>query len=240
MTEENKKLNTKIESLNIDNEKLSDQIDNLSRELLLAKEKIKDLTEEMLKNLNNSNNMVNNYKNGKINESDNIDFKNTLSSNNAVKFPNKISGYANIKNIDESELNESDYNLSNKKKNSYNDRDSENSEYKNANLFKGSGGMGKINNNHLNYNNASKYNHIQQDKNRLINNNTGDNNSKVNSNNTSNYIPYSKNNFNDSNTESGLNFENRSNSYVTNIRYKLIYLNKIFRFSIIKIFLIYS
>jgi len=83
-------------------------------------------------------------------------------------------------------------------------------EYKrDANLFKETGGLGGINNN------VGKITHIDKDKNRFMNfNNSGNNFSKVNSNNTSNIIPNSKNNFNDSNTESVINFENRSNSHV--------------------------
>ena len=120
LTEENKKHLSNLDILTNENHGLTNQISSISRELYLANEKIKELSEERSKFNSNLQSISKN--NGNNFDSDNLDLKSTNSGNtNAIKFPNnKITGYANIKNIDESELNESDYNNSNKKLSGFN------------------------------------------------------------------------------------------------------------------------
>lgn len=195
----------------------------MSRELFLADEKIKEITVEKFKNLENHNNIKSTIKNnGTAFDSDTQDFKSTHSGgNNAIKFPNnKVAGYANIKNIDESELNESDYNYSNKKLSEPNKINNLMTDHKIENeLFVESGGFRNINNGDNKRDDLFKITNrtssVDNDKGKANNMNTSETNfSKVNSNNTSNYNMNNKNNFHDNHSDALLNFENRSNSHV--------------------------
>ncbi len=225
LSEENKQLVSKIEDLTNENSKLNDKATSLSRELFLANERIKELTDDRLKRYDN-NSKSTNKNNGNAFDSDTQEFKSTHSGgNNAIKFPNnKVAGYANIKNIDESELNESDYQHSNKKLSESNKINMGITDLKRENeLYTESGGFG--NNNGDNYKNNKhddlyKMNYrissADKDKGKPTNymNTSGTNFAKINSNNASSFSINKNNNFNDSHTETLVNFENRSNSHV--------------------------
>lgn len=210
LNEENKNLHNKIEAMANENENLTNKISSINKELYLAKQTIEELCKEQPKTLNypscnnnpkasnsNSNNNNNNI------DSDTQDLKSTNSGNaNALKFPNNITaGLNNIKNIDESELNESYYHNPTFSDNYKNNK---NIDIKNVN---------KLPQYSLNVN--------EKEKNKVILTG-GVPNLRINKNpsnnlplNTSGYLIKNKNNFNDSNMENIVNVENRSNSYVS-------------------------
>lgn len=220
LTEENKQLLAKIEALSDENSNLNDKVNSLNRELYLANEKIKELSDEKIKNFN-QNLKSTNKNNVNAFDSDTQELKSTHSGGtNAIKFPNnKIAGYANIKNIDESELNESDYHNSSKKMSEFNKINVGMTDLKRENeLYMETGGFrtktGDNKNDDL-FKMTKRINSVDREKN-IANqmNNSGTNFSKINSNNTSKHNINSKNTINDSHTDTLLNYENRSNSHV--------------------------
>ena len=227
----------------------------MTRELYLANEKLKEITDDKFKNFDH-NIKLTNKNNGNAFDSDTQDFKSTHSGgNNAIKFPNKkIAGYANIKNIDESELNESDYRNSNNKLSEYKKINIGMTDHKRENeLYVESGGFrNKIGDNKHDdlLKNTNRIGSVDKDKSKANNMITSGNNfNKINSNNTSNYNVNSKNNFNDSQAETLLNFENRSNSHVIFcfsfkiinnflISIKIIFFENYFRANITEIYIL--
>jgi len=236
LNEENKQLVTKIESLTNENTNITEKVNSLSRELYMANEKLKELNEEKLKNLDQNLKFENKNNNGNAFDLGNQDFKITNSGGtNMIKFPNnKITGYANINNIDESELNESDFQNSNKRMKEITKVNFGMTDHNRENqLYKESGGF-RINNEDNKHDDlfqmTNRISSVDKDKGILkkmntSGNNFSKNNSNINSNINSNlnYNTNSKNNFDESQTDTLLNFENRSNSHVIFINMKIMF-----------------
>ena len=160
MTKENNNLYAKIEKLQFENTEISNDFNNLNKELLKANKIIKELQEEKIRTTTST--ISGGYK-------ENINNIN----NNAIKFPNnKSAGLNNIKNIDESEMNESEYHLNSSKKdyNNYNNKIIENQDFRRNNFLNerelnSNKNMNKYELNNNNFNNANKQYDIENREN---------------------------------------------------------------------------